>query len=72
MIGLNDKITCPACGNIDTLENYDVMGADEGFIFCNKCGCHFPRDGSQTTFEQLEDENKRLRKRLALFEGAEQ
>ena len=30
---------CPACGNLEgELDGYDVLGADEGKVFCNSCG----------------------------------
>lgn len=28
---------CPNCGNQDTLERYDAMGADDGCVLCGKC-----------------------------------
>jgi protein gp37 len=39
-INLNDcfvMVRCPLCGNIDSVDNYDVLGADEGCLFCNNC-----------------------------------
>lgn len=45
MRNLNDKIICPKCGNIATLENHDVMGADEDNVFCRKCHKEFNPDG---------------------------
>lgn len=33
-------VQCPACGYIDTIERYDVLGADYDKLFCNECGEH--------------------------------
>jgi hypothetical protein len=34
---LAQTATCPECGHRDTLANFDVGGADEGNVFCNRC-----------------------------------
>jgi hypothetical protein len=32
---------CPECCFIGTDDDFDVMGADEGNLFCNQCGVEF-------------------------------
>lgn len=49
---------CPECGHIDTIENFDVGGADEGNLFCNRChhegDMEFtPRDKKGATLSEL-------------------
>lgn len=34
---LGDVLQCPECGRQARLEDYDVLGADEGCVFCNWC-----------------------------------
>ena len=34
---LNEQIKCPHCGRVETVEGYDVLGADDGFVFCTSC-----------------------------------
>lgn len=28
---------CPLCGFVGDLDDFDVLGADEGNLFCNNC-----------------------------------
>ena len=28
---------CPKCNNIDNINRYDCLGADEDCVFCNQC-----------------------------------
>lgn len=32
-----DPTQCPECEHIDSRDGYDVLGADDGKLFCNKC-----------------------------------
>ena len=34
---LDELYVCPHCGNVEDLDNYDVIGADSGHLFCNQC-----------------------------------
>ncbi len=34
---LDEWLACSACGHADTLDGFDVLGADEDNVFCNKC-----------------------------------
>jgi len=34
----SEPCICPECGNIETLDGYDVLGAEDDNVFCNKCG----------------------------------
>lgn len=51
-----EPLTCPVCGYrgedlTEWMDGFDVIGADEGFVFCNRtvrepgyvavCGCEF-------------------------------
>jgi len=37
---------CPECGHADSQEQFDVLGADEGKVFCNSCHAEIvPLDG---------------------------
>jgi len=38
---MDERIRCPHCGNVETLNGYDVGGADEGCAFCNRCHLEF-------------------------------
>lgn len=33
-------VWCPACGHRGSLNSFDVLGADPGFVFCPKCVSH--------------------------------
>lgn len=35
---------CPHCRNEAAVEECDVMGADEGCVFCNQCSLEFKPD----------------------------
>lgn len=35
---INMTVMCPMCNNIDTVDAFDVLGADEDKLFCNACG----------------------------------
>lgn len=35
--GLEDLLLCPLCGAVALMDGYDVLGADEGKLFCNAC-----------------------------------
>ena len=37
MTYLEELIRCPHCGYVETLNGYDVLGADEGCGFCAHC-----------------------------------
>ena len=41
----DELIECPACGEKEFLDGYDVIGADPGCIFCTACHCEFDGDG---------------------------
>lgn len=32
-------LRCPACGHVASLDSFDVVGADVGYLFCTQC--HF-------------------------------
>jgi len=32
-----EVLRCPWCGHEADLDNFDVLGADEGNVFCNGC-----------------------------------
>jgi hypothetical protein len=34
-------VTCPSCGKIDDIDGFDILGADEGCIFCTDCSTQF-------------------------------
>lgn len=34
-------LTCPYCSNKDELGQFDVLGADDGNLFCNHCNREF-------------------------------
>lgn len=36
-----DIYRCPHCGKIADAEGCDVLGADEGCLFCTDCHCEF-------------------------------
>jgi len=38
---LDELIECPHCGNVETLDGYDVGGADWDGAFCNHCHLEF-------------------------------
>ncbi len=33
---------CPHCGYVDVVDAFDVLGADDGHIFCTICSTEFP------------------------------
>lgn len=35
-------IYCTGCGQVDDLDAYDVMGLDDGDLYCNACGAIGP------------------------------
>lgn len=35
---------CPQCGNVDDLQGFDVLGADDGNLFCIKCHLENPME----------------------------
>lgn len=38
---LETMVRCQGCDRWQCLEDYDVMGADDGHIICNYCSTHF-------------------------------
>lgn len=38
--GQEELMLCPNCGGVAIMDCYDVLGADEGKLFCNGCGYH--------------------------------
>jgi len=34
---VDELYVCPICWNVENLDNYDVIGADPGMLFCNQC-----------------------------------
>jgi hypothetical protein len=36
-----EKVSCPACGFVGTWDDFDVAGAGEDCIFCNRCTTEF-------------------------------
>lgn len=40
-------ITCPACGHLDDIHGFDVLGADDNCLFCQKCYEQFDPDKEQ-------------------------
>jgi transcription elongation factor Elf1 len=43
---------CPHCGEISDLNGCDVLGADDGWLFCNNCHEQFDAEKSQITERQ--------------------
>ena len=39
--GRSELSQCPNCCFVGDGDSFDVMGADEGNLFCNQCGCEF-------------------------------
>ncbi len=39
--GNDELIQCAACDFVGTIDDFDVVGADEGNLFCNQCGAEF-------------------------------
>ena len=36
------RVRCTACGFVGTLDDFDVLFAGEGRLFCNACGSEAP------------------------------
>ncbi len=36
------RVRCTVCGFVGTLDDFDVMFANEGKLFCNNCGSEAP------------------------------
>lgn len=36
-LSYGELLRCPTCEHIDTLDGFDVLGADEGCVFCTDC-----------------------------------
>lgn len=36
-----DLEQCPECCFVGTIDDFDVLGADDGHLFCNQCGVEF-------------------------------
>lgn len=47
--GGDDLEQCPHCCFVGTLDDFDVMGADSGHLFCNQCGLEFEQSTSVCT-----------------------
>lgn len=39
--GGDDLEQCPECCFVGTIDDFDVLGADDGKLFCNQCGVEF-------------------------------
>ncbi len=39
--GGDDLEQCPECCFVGTIDDFDVMGAEPGHLFCNQCGVEF-------------------------------
>ncbi len=37
----SEIVNCPNCGKVSDVDGFDVLGADEGCLFCTDCHCHF-------------------------------
>lgn len=35
-------VKCESCDTIDDIDSYDVLGADDGYLFCNHCHTEVP------------------------------
>ena len=35
--GNDCMVRCPKCGKVETLDGFDVLGADDGCVFCTDC-----------------------------------
>lgn len=42
--GGDDLEQCPVCCFVGTIDDFDVMGADEGHLFCGQCGVEFVQE----------------------------
>jgi len=50
-LGEPDELyVCPVCGNVENLDNYDILGADPGTLFCNQCSRQVSRPASRRNF----------------------
>ena len=38
---IDDLEQCPACCFVGTIDDFDVMGLEDGHLFCNQCGVEF-------------------------------
>lgn len=36
-VGDVQMVACPQCGHREAVEECEILGADEGCVFCNKC-----------------------------------
>jgi len=37
-VGTSEELLCPCCGFQGNIQDFDVLGADDGCLFCNQCG----------------------------------
>lgn len=57
----SELVLCPACGHVSTVEDCDVLGADDGNLFCNWCSAEFnAQDAYDACRRALAAEEKRI------------